>query len=256
MAFGGARRRHGRTQRGKLVRLDPGRGPGTDFEPILKCLSPAYSETGCPDLKDNQAYTDADVFCVPRSGSFRPPRGLFSRNGTAQKHQMKVTRMYCFLTRLTRSLVHPLARGQSPCLPWGRCVGGWGGLPLGHRLSVVRARALVEVGTIPWLVGGSATIGRQVALGLALPSRGVSRPPRGVGGGTARPPGWGRGFGSARGSGRSVVAAPYRAGAPVVLGLRGGRGGRRLSRGRTRVRGGGSRPPGGSRSGGLRRRAV
>ena len=36
LAFGGPPRRHGRTQRGKLVRLDPGTGPGTDFEQILK----------------------------------------------------------------------------------------------------------------------------------------------------------------------------------------------------------------------------
>ena len=35
LAFGGPPRRHGCTQREKLVRLGPGRGPGTDFEPIL-----------------------------------------------------------------------------------------------------------------------------------------------------------------------------------------------------------------------------
>ena len=37
MAFGGPPRRHGCTQRRKLVRLDPGRGPGTGFEPVLNC---------------------------------------------------------------------------------------------------------------------------------------------------------------------------------------------------------------------------
>ena len=31
LAFGGPPRRHGCTRRGKLVRLDPGRGPGTDL---------------------------------------------------------------------------------------------------------------------------------------------------------------------------------------------------------------------------------
>ena len=34
LAFGGPPRRHGCTQREKLVRLDPGRHPGTDFERI------------------------------------------------------------------------------------------------------------------------------------------------------------------------------------------------------------------------------
>ena len=51
MAFGGAPRRHGCTQREKLVRLDPGRGPGTDFEPIcsFRCLNSPFSEksAGC-----------------------------------------------------------------------------------------------------------------------------------------------------------------------------------------------------------------
>ena len=35
LAFGGPPRRHGRTQLEKRVSLDPGRGPGTDFEQIL-----------------------------------------------------------------------------------------------------------------------------------------------------------------------------------------------------------------------------
>ena len=47
LAFGGSPRRHGWPQLGKAVRLDPGRGPGTDFEPILncRCLDPACSVT-------------------------------------------------------------------------------------------------------------------------------------------------------------------------------------------------------------------
>ena len=38
LALGGHPRRHGCTQREKLVRVDPGRGPGTDFEPFLNFL--------------------------------------------------------------------------------------------------------------------------------------------------------------------------------------------------------------------------
>ena len=42
----GAPRRHGWTQLRKPVRLDPGRGPGTDFEPIFsfQCLNSPSSE--------------------------------------------------------------------------------------------------------------------------------------------------------------------------------------------------------------------
>ena len=46
MAFGGLARRHGWTRLGKLVRLDHGRGPGTDFERIfsVQCLNSPFSE--------------------------------------------------------------------------------------------------------------------------------------------------------------------------------------------------------------------
>ena len=46
LALGGRPRRHGRTQREKRVRLDPGRGPGTDFEPIFsfQCLNSPSSD--------------------------------------------------------------------------------------------------------------------------------------------------------------------------------------------------------------------
>ena len=49
LAFGGPPRRHGCTQREKLVRLDPGRGPGTDFEPIFsfQCLNSPSSDHRC-----------------------------------------------------------------------------------------------------------------------------------------------------------------------------------------------------------------
>ena len=50
LAFGGPPRRHGCTQREKRVRLDPGRGPGTDFEPIFsfQCLNSPFSEIPPP----------------------------------------------------------------------------------------------------------------------------------------------------------------------------------------------------------------
>ena len=45
LAFGGPPRRHGRTRRGTRARLGPGRGPGTDSEPISnsQCLEPPCS---------------------------------------------------------------------------------------------------------------------------------------------------------------------------------------------------------------------
>ena len=62
LAFGGPPRRHGRTQREKLVRLDPGRGPGTRFEWSL------IRRAGVPDLRRREKIT---------TGGFRP----FSASG-------------------------------------------------------------------------------------------------------------------------------------------------------------------------------
>ena len=57
MAFGGPPRRHGWTQLGKLVRLDPGRGPGDAFERIWAgVVSPLVSQVAL--LREKMAQDD------------------------------------------------------------------------------------------------------------------------------------------------------------------------------------------------------
>ena len=70
MAFGGAPRRHGCTQREKRVRLDPRRGLGTDFEPIFsfQCLNSPFSEVMRPGQMVDVATVVRNWWAFPAVG--------------------------------------------------------------------------------------------------------------------------------------------------------------------------------------------
>ena len=98
LAFGRPPRRHGCTQRERLVRLDPGRGPGTDFDQMDPGRGP---RPGSNWLKHGSKWLK---LLAPAQGTSSDPSTTSPSRGR----------------ELVQGVGIPFRRSASSRLPWGR----------------------------------------------------------------------------------------------------------------------------------------
>ena len=102
-AFGGPPRRHGCTQRGKLVRVDPGMSPGTDFEWMF---GPGLRSRPRAIIDDDATKSKSALFSRWDVGGALPVRALFSGDAGREARICGGASVAVFLFGVGLSLQH------------------------------------------------------------------------------------------------------------------------------------------------------